>query len=134
MVCLRGPCQHHWSLTMRFDGADPGERVFTERYRTCIRHSEEMDLREQNVYACEQWWPLWLAFVPETARGVFRTALCDVWEWWLKHRGYDFSWRWFTPGAFEADDTESRKFSGPGGNEAAAHARRVSADKPSFGA
>jgi hypothetical protein len=103
---------------MRFDGADLGERVFVERYRTCIRHSEEMDLREQNVYDCEQWWPVPLAWVPVSARSLLRHTLRDAWEWWLRRSGYDFSWRWFELDAFE--------------DKPAATARRVS--KPRFGA
>lgn len=112
MVCLRGPCQHAWLLTMRFDGADLGERVFVERFRSCIRHTEEMDLREQNVYDCAQWWPAPLAWVPVSARSLARPALRSAWEWWLRLRGYDFSWRWFKLDAFE-EDGDMRRVSKP---------------------
>lgn len=113
MVCLRGPCQFLWAMTTRF-GHDDGETVHMQRWRVCLRHYYETNLADQNVYACEQWWPEFLSFVPQSLRPVFRRQFRVIWEAALKARGYDFSWRHFSLDSFEWDDPEKRKFSGPG--------------------
>jgi hypothetical protein len=86
MVCLRGPCQHYWAMIMRLDSPDVGQE-FAQRLCSCIRHTEEMDLREQTVYACGQWWPAQLALVPESARSLLRPTLRRVWERRLQRAG-----------------------------------------------
>lgn len=117
MECLRGPCRHYWTVTARFHSQS--DRINISRARQCNCHVEAMDLTEQNVFECDQWWPATLAFVPESLRPVLRPRLRKLWERWLKREGYDFSWRWWSDDVFEGDREEHRghavgKDAGPG--------------------
>lgn len=106
MECLRGPCRHYWTVTARFHSQS--DRINISRTRQCNCHVEALDLTEQNVFECDQWWPATLVFVPESLRPVLRPKLRKLWEKWLKRGGYDFSWKWWTDDVFENDREQNR--------------------------
>ena len=112
MCCLRGPCMYLWQILARFGTLD--DEIRPSRLRTCMRHYDETPLADQNVYACDQWWPAPLQFVPESLRSTLREPLRQTWELVLQARGYDFSWRWFRTDQFETDRPEERGRSGLG--------------------
>lgn len=114
MVCLRGPCVHHWAMTTRF-GADDGTQVRIRRHRVCTRHAYETELQDVNVYVCEGWKPAQLAWVPDSIWIPLQPYVRALWERWLARQGYNFEWRWFPLDIFEWDAPERRRFSGPGG-------------------
>lgn len=107
MVCMRGPCQHYWSLVTRFKA--PGETISKKHSQACIP-DPEMDLNEQNVYSCSNWWPAPLSWFPESLRSFFRPALVRLYEKYLIARGYDMSWKDWDDDIFAlGDDPEIRK-------------------------
>lgn len=108
MVCLRGPCQHHWALTARF--AAPGKVIRVKRVRSCTCFlGEETNLGGQNVYHCDRWWPQTHAWMPESLRPVLRGVLAKIYEAWLKVLGYDLSWKTWPDWIFESDHRKFRK-------------------------
>lgn len=139
MVCLRGPCVHLWRLVLRFEESVKDTGVMRERAWTCLASSKEFDLNERLIYYCDRWWPRsplydddedetllvdpkMFAEIEEQQR--LRPELHQQWEAALKEMGYDFSWRDFDPETFNTDDDpHQRKFSAPGGLEAAREAK-----------
>lgn len=114
MVCLRGPCEHYWTLTARF--VAPGEEMHLQRNRFCTCYEgSETNLGSDNVYHCNRWWPLWLSHVPATLRGMLRPQLVRLYERYLKFLGYDMKWKYWPDDVFESDDPEFRKDLGLGG-------------------
>jgi hypothetical protein len=107
MECLRGPCKHLWCITSRFEsGLD---RINIARTRQCNCHQESVPLNDENIYHCDQWWPSPFEWVPLSLRAVMRPKLRLAWEWVLKRRGYDFTWKHWQDDVFEAEDSERRK-------------------------
>lgn len=106
MECYRGPCRHLWTMTTRFDSQS--NKIDISRVRQCNCHFEPVQLAEENVFECGQWWPAFLVFVPESLRPLLRSKLRLVWEWTLKHRGYNFDWKWWSDDVFELDRAEQR--------------------------
>jgi hypothetical protein len=103
MECLRGPCKHYWVMTSRADMQS--DRINLQRMRQCNCFvGEETNLTEQNVFDCGQWWPATLAFIPESLRPMLRPKLRAAWDAYLKHKGYDFSWKHWTDDIFEKSD------------------------------
>ena len=114
MECLRGPCKHLWTQTVRIEGRGD-ERVMIARARQCNAFvGAADDLADENVFQCGLWWPAGLEFVPESLRPLLRPRLRRAWEWWLKRNGYDFSWKWWEDSVFETDKPEQRGQSGLG--------------------
>jgi hypothetical protein len=116
MECLRGPCIHHWSMTVRFHAQADSLKI--AHVGQCNCHAEATDLTEQNVYRCTQWWPSSFAFVPRSLRAMLRQKLRAAWEWLLRRRGYDFSWRTWPDDVFEADRRDQRGQGGVGNGPA----------------
>lgn len=114
MECLRGPCRHLWTLTARQGDFNIGDDIQLKRIRQCNCHYEPTELAEENIFECSEWWPSTLQWVPISLRSVLRPRLRQMWERWLKHDGYDFSWRTWPDDIFEADDAERRKNAKPG--------------------
>ena len=112
-VCLRGPCIHYWPLLARF--VAPGDEIRIKRIIQCNCHQESTLLTGQNIYHCGQWWPQFLAFVPESLRGMLRPKLKDAYVTHLKRVGYDFSWKDFRDDVFDSDRPEMFGSSGLGG-------------------
>jgi len=134
MVCLRGPCCYLWCMTTRF-GMDTGDEVRVQRHRVCIRHQEEVQLADQNVYVCEQWWPAWLSFVPEFLRAPMRPHLRAAWEKHLERGGYNFKdWRWFHLDSFDWDAADRRGYSAPGGGDQYFRDKETAAARTGHGA
>jgi hypothetical protein len=115
MVCLRGPCIHHWSLVARYVAAGK-DQIHIKSVRQCNCHSEETALGGQNIYFCSMWWPQFLSWVPESARGSLRPKLYDIYRFVLERIGYDFSWKTWADDVFTSDRPEQRGDSGPGGS------------------
>lgn len=113
MVCLRGPCVHHWAMMARYVG--PGEDIHLKKIRQCNCHTEETGLSGQNIYDCSQWWPVWLAWVPVSLRGALRPKLNEFYEAWLRRSGYDFAWKKWPDDLFESDRPDLRDKAGLGG-------------------
>jgi hypothetical protein len=109
MECARGPCMHFWAMTAKMDSQS--DKIDIGRAYQCNCHSEATELAEQNIFHCNQWWPLTLAWLPESVRGLLRPRLRWLWEHALKWRGYDFSWRTWTDDVFEADADDKRELS-----------------------
>jgi hypothetical protein len=102
-VCLRGPCLHYWSLVARFESGD--DEIRRQALTSCTHFvGEETPLSGQNVYQCSQWWPSPFLWVPESVRAVLRASLEEAWEWFLRRRGYDFSWRVTDGRTWQKDD------------------------------
>lgn len=106
MECYRGPCRHLWTMTTRFDSQS--NKIDISRVRQCNCHFEPVQLAEENVFECGQWWPAFLVFVPESVRPLLRPKLRLAWEWVLKQRGYNFDWKWWSDDVFELDRAEQR--------------------------
>jgi len=111
MECLRGPCKHYWTLAHRYDAQ--GERFFMKRSVQCNCHVEAMDLEEQNIYRCGQWWPGWLDWIPDSLRYVMRPRLRQLWEYILKRQGWDFSWRIWAEDDLEAPGPRAPEVEAP---------------------
>lgn len=114
MECARGPCRHLWCLTCRFGDYAIGGEIQLKRVRQCNAHYEPTELAEQNIYHCNLWWPAPFSFVPESLRALLRPRLRQLWEWILRKRGYDFSWRTWREDIFETDDPARRGNAKPG--------------------
>jgi hypothetical protein len=106
MECMRGPCRHLWTMTTRFDSQS--NKVDISRVRQCNCHFEPVQLSEENVFQCGQWWPATLVFVPESLRPLLRPKLRAAYEWWLRRHGYSFDWKWWSDDVFELDRAEQR--------------------------
>jgi hypothetical protein len=91
--CLRGPCCHVFHIIQRMEAQS--EIFMIQRSTYCTFHYELLNLAEENIYACGQWWPEFLRWVPKSLRPFFRPALRELWDAYLKLRGADFSWRWW---------------------------------------
>lgn len=133
MVCLRGPCRYLWPMTTRF-GLEAGDKIHIQRHRVCVRHNYETQLADQNIYECGAWWPSPLAWIPESIWATIRIRVRDLWEYWLKLRGYNFEWRWFSLDTFEWDSKDRRGFSGPGGGALYDAAKEKKASTTGYGA
>lgn len=107
MECARGPCIHFWAMTAKMDSQS--DKIDIGRAYQCNCHNEATELAEQNIFHCNQWWPLVLAWLPESVRGVMRPRLRKLWESFLRWQGYDFEWRTWTDDVFEADADDKRK-------------------------
>jgi len=119
MECTRGPCRHLWALTAKSEAQLRGEeRIQIARVSQCNAHYEPTKLTDANVYQCSLWWPAQLSWVPESLHAALRPHLRRVWEWMLKQRGYDFSWRWWPEDVFAADRRGLREHSGLGSGPA----------------
>jgi hypothetical protein len=114
MTCLRGPCVHYWELIARFVAAGRDD-LNIKVIRQCNCHQEETSLGGQNIYYCAKWWPTYLAWVPESLRGVLRPKLFKAYRVVLEKLGYDFSWKTWSDDVFTSDRKELRGDSGPGG-------------------
>lgn len=114
MVCLRGPCQHHWELIARYVAAGKDD-IYIKAIRQCNCHFEETALGGQNIYHCSMWWPVYLSWVPESLRAILRPRLVKIYQEVLKLRGYDFSWKTWADDVFTSDRPELRGSSAPGG-------------------
>lgn len=108
MCCLRGPCIHYWALTARLSA--PGrDTIRLKRIRVCTASpSEETNLGGQNIYHCTLWWPKWAEWVPESMRDALRPVLSKGYEKYLKHAGYDLSWKTWPDWFFESDHPKFR--------------------------
>jgi hypothetical protein len=98
MVCMRGPCQNYWTMITRLDS--PGTRISPKHSQACL-DDPEMDLNEQNVYACSHWWPEPLRWIPQSTRSLIRPTLVRVYESCLVAFGYDMSWKKWKDDTFE---------------------------------
>ena len=125
MECLRGPCRHLWTLTSRLGDTNIGDEIQLKRVRQCNCHYEPTELGEEQIYQCDHWWPGTLLWVPESLRYALRARLRALWERYLKHIGYDFSWRTWPDDVFEADDPDRRKNAKPGAPSGAAVREQV---------
>jgi hypothetical protein len=107
MECLRGPCVHLWKLIARIQAQ--AEIITIQRAQNCAFHKEMQNLADENVFVCGQWWPSFLAFMPESLRPLLRPVLHEGWEKVLKMRGATFKWRWWPKNVWElsTDDVQS---------------------------
>lgn len=104
MECLRGPCRHLWNQTVRVPSHGE-DRIHIGRARQCNAYAGEAEeLADENVFECTLWWPRPLAFIPESLWTILRVPTRWLWEFVLKKRGYDFSWKWWSDDTFEARD------------------------------
>jgi hypothetical protein len=75
--------------------------IFKKHSQACLA-DPEMDLNEQNIYNCSNWWPGQLAFVPKFARTICRKKLNALWEAALDlFQDYDMSWKDWADDLFE---------------------------------
>lgn len=107
MECMRGPCRYFWVLTSRFDAQS--DRINLARTRQCNCHVEPTPLNEENIFHCSMWWPSSLSFVPESLRPLLRPRLRAAWEFFLRKRGYNFDWKFWSDDVFESDRPEQRR-------------------------
>lgn len=101
MVCMRGPCQYYWTMITRLKAG--GTKVFKKHSQACL-DDMNMDLNEENIYACSHWWPQPLSCIPNPIRPSLRPYLVKLFEIYLKLCGYDFSWKTWKDNTFEVDD------------------------------
>lgn len=103
MECLRGPCVYMWSWTQQTHSMQ-GDPVMIKYTSTCRRHQDLQSLGDDRVFSCDQWWPLFLAFVPEWARALLREKLREIFDVFLKHvKKLDFSWKWWPYNFWQLD-------------------------------
>jgi len=108
MICLRGPCQHMWSMLTRHEAQ--AEVIAIQRTQCCSRHDTLMSLVDENVFMCSDWWPRYLRWVPRSARAALRPVLNKLYEGYLRATtGEDFSWRWWSEDVFELPASAVRK-------------------------
>lgn len=100
MVCMRGPCQYYWTMITRLKAG--GTRLFKKHSQACLADMN-MDLNEENTYACSNWWPEFLFWVPQSFRSILRPSLVKGYENYLKLCGYDFSWKTWKDTTYEVD-------------------------------
>ena len=108
MVCLRGPCQHMWSMLTRHEAQ--AEIVSIQRTQCCARHDTLMSLVDENVFVCSDWWPRYLRWMPRSVRALLRPSLTRVYEQYLRvTENEDFSWRWWSDDVFDLPASAVRK-------------------------
>jgi len=112
--CLRGPCEHFWKLIVRIGDANVGDQIQIGNISQCNKHCEATELKEQNIYHCNMWWPSFLSWIPLSLQSILRPRLRAIWNLWLKRIGYDFSWKNWPDDIFEHDAKELRGNSSPG--------------------
>lgn len=105
MFCMRGPCQYYWTMISRQKA--PGDHIRIKHSQACLADMS-MDLNDQNIYLCDNWWPAPLSFVPDSIRPILRKFLSESYERYLKLKRYDFSWKTWEDDTFTIDSDKTK--------------------------
>lgn len=88
--CSRGPCVHLWQIAVHKQYMNR-EPMISFR-RSCIRHENEIDLVDANIYRCDHWRPRWAAWVPDVVWATVGPLIEKLYERRYRESGEAPAW------------------------------------------